>query len=52
MAVWAALASLVLGMSIILTMEPEADKVLRSLLELAGIVAVFALICAREARHR
>lgn len=51
MAVWAALASLVLGMSVILTMDLQADDVVRAVLELAGIVAVFGLICAHEARQ-
>ena len=49
---WAALASLALGLMVILTMEPETAHVLRSMLELLAIVGVFAAICAREARHR
>lgn len=52
MTIWAALVSLALGLGIILTMQPETGDVVRAVLELAAIVAVFAAICAREARER
>lgn len=52
MTIWAALVSLALGLGVILTMQPEAGDVVRSLLQLAAIIAVFAAICAREARER
>lgn len=52
MAFWAALVALALGLGVILTMRPEAGDIVRSLFELAAIVAAFTLVCTREAGQR
>lgn len=52
MALWAGLVALALGLAAILGMEPNAAAILRGLVELAGVLGVFALICMTEARQQ
>jgi hypothetical protein len=50
MAVLAGLFALALGLVAILGFQLDYTVVLRSIVELGAVVAVFALICAGEAR--
>ena len=52
MAWWAGLVALALGLAAILGMEPNPTAILRGLVELAGVLGVFALICMTEARQQ
>ena len=51
MAVLAGLFALALGLVAILGFQLDYTGVLRSIVELGAVVAVFALICAGEARN-
>jgi hypothetical protein len=51
MALWAGLVAFVLALFVLLARQVDLFLILRSIVELAGVVGVFALICAAEARN-
>jgi hypothetical protein len=51
MALWAGVLALALAVVAVLAPHVDLSYVLRSLVELAAVVGVFALICAAEASN-
>jgi hypothetical protein len=51
MALWAGLVAFAAALLVLLTRHLDLFLILRSIVELAGVVGVFALICAAEARN-
>ena len=51
MALWAGLVAIVVALFALLTRQIDLFVVLRSFVELAAVVGVFALVCAAEAHN-
>jgi hypothetical protein len=51
MALWAGVIAIALAVLALLTRQLDVFLVLRSVVELAAVVGVFALICAAEAHN-
>jgi hypothetical protein len=51
MALWAGFVAIVIALFALLTRQIDLFVVLRSFVELAAVVGVFALVCAAEAHN-
>jgi hypothetical protein len=51
MALWAGLVAVAVALFVLLTRQIDVLLILRSVVELAAVVGVFALICAAEAHN-
>jgi hypothetical protein len=51
MALWAGLVAFAVALLALLARQIDLFLILRSIVELAAVVGVFALICAAEARN-